>query len=196
MTRAQMRRADAGVDSITVNGQPPGGASGPLSLEGPLVTYVAPNRILVENGLTNTLGGATLTSGIVQADLNTDLNNSFEFNTGNGAGPFTIPAPAIPLQGFATAAAARPYVRNRKITFTIVFGVAAPVINWNATVDGYQWANTARGGSIGPFLADWTALCASAQVGDVVKVGFEYYAVANANSRWVAVALAGLFLGG
>lgn len=195
LIRPVMRRADAGVDSITVNGQPSGGATGPLNLVSPMASFLAPNTIQINNGFTNTLAGKTLTSGIVQNDLDTDFNNEFQFGTGAGPGPFTIPKPKIPLAQQATFAAGTPYVRNRKLTFHIIIQAAGLSISWDNSVDGYQFANNARAGAVGPFLADWNALLAGAQVNDVLKVGFEYNPSSLFNPRWECVALAGPFLG-
>lgn len=185
INRAVMRRADAGVDTLTVNGQPPGGMSGNVSLVSNMAQYVAPNTIRIDNG--NTKANLN-TATVVQADLDTELFNSFFFEWDDGA--VVIPAPKVPT--------ANPYFLGRKITYTFVYEGSNPAntFAFAGGQDGYQFADTVAGGGVGPFLADFNSMIAGI-VADgrslAFKVGFEYVSGSFKlfTSNWVCVALAG-----
>jgi hypothetical protein len=178
LNRKVLRRADAGVDSVTVNGQPPGGVSGPIDIISPMASFVAPNDIHIDNA--NEI--AFPTDALTAPD--TEINTGFVYTLG-GAGPFVIPAPVAPTSAKAP---------GRKITITLVFpnGVAGvQPITFAGGANGYQFANVA---GVGPFLADFTALVAACPAGtnSVIKVGFEY-TPQGLTSPWVAVAMAGYY---
>lgn len=169
--RSNARRADSGVDSITVNGLPAGGVSGPVSIVSPMALFVTPNIIRIDNG-----NEKALPDPFVSADINTELNNSFLFFK---TGVTAVPAPPAPLM---------PFANGRKITFTIS-SLGAGAITWTGGLNGYSFANVA---GIGPFQADFDALIAAMPIGATVKIGFEYVGNgALAVSSWVCVALAG-----
>jgi len=175
--RSNARRADSGVDSVTVNGQPPGGASGPIAIVSPMASFEAPNIVHIDQA--NEIGFPT---DDVSTAPDTEINTGFVFTLG-GAGPFVIPAPVAPTGLKAP---------GRKITITLVFpnGVAGvQPVTFAGGANGYQFANVA---GIGPFLADFTALIAACPAGtnSVVKIGFEY-TPQGLTSPWVAVAMAG-----
>lgn len=178
LNRKVLRRADAGVDSITVNGLPPGGISGPIAIVSPMATFEAPNRIHIDNG--NEIGFA---SDATPAP-DTDLNNSFVYTLG-GAAPFVIPAPLVPPDSAHAA--------GRKITFTIVYTNGTKATTFAGGADGYQFAP----GGIGPTLLDFTTLLAALPGGtSIIKLGFEYANGFNAGATppWVCVALAGYWV--
>jgi hypothetical protein len=181
-----MRRADAGVDTISVNGSPSGGAAGPIDIESNMAQFVAPNVVRIDNG--NTKSGLN-TATVTQADLDTELNNSFFFEWADGA--VVIPAPKVPT--------ANPYFLGRKITYTFVYEGANPAntFSFAGGQDGYMFADTTLAtGGVGPFLTDFNSLIAGI-VADgrslAFKIGFEYVSGSFKlfTSNWVCVALAG-----
>lgn len=171
LVRPVMRRADAGVDTISVNGGTP--ISGPVALFSPMATQSGQN-IFVDNANRKVLGAAP-----VQADINTDVNNAFFIPKLTGA--LVMPIPAVPLVG---------QIEFRKVTFSIISrGNAADTVTFTGGAGGYNFANNARAGALGPFLADFNSLLAGMANGDMILIGFEYHTALAA--PWLCVALSG-----
>lgn len=177
-----MRRADAGVDTISVNGANP--ISGPVDIESPMASFVSPNIIRIDNS--NEFNGLALAMPIASASINTELNNSFRFDS-DGAGPYTIAAPLVPTSANA---------QGRKITFALHYpngGVGfQPVIFDTASANGYQFADPS---GIGPTLADFNGLQASLPGFECfLLIGFEYHSLLTGIVRpWVCCALSGWY---
>jgi hypothetical protein len=179
LIRPIMRRADSGVDTISVNGGPP--VSGPIVINSPMATLISPNTVRLDNSNTKSIGTAPVTN-----DIDTEVNNGFfVFAQGN----LTIPIPKAPTAPNSKS-------EGRKITFTIKIdtGVLPITITWAGGATGYQWANPGRAGAVGPFVTDFNALVAGAAQNDFIKIGFEFTTFgAPAGGNWFAVALAGSY---
>lgn len=178
-----MRRADAGVDTVSVNGGPAVGGS--LSILSPMATFIAPSTIRVDNG--NEFNGSAFAPPIASAQIDTELHNSFRFDI-SGAGPFTI-APPLAVTAGVNA-------QGRKITFALHWpngGVGfQPVIFDTASAGGYQFADPT---GIGPTLADFNGLQASLPGFECfLLIGFEYHSLLTGIVRpWVCCALSGWY---
>lgn len=175
MNRAVVRRADAGVDSLSVNGGTP--LTGDVSIRSPMATeQTTPPTIFIDNA-----NRKVLTLAPVTADINTDLNNAFSFP--QLAGPLVVPVPQAPAVGS---------FEFRKITFSIISrGNPADTVTFTGGANGFNFPVPSRPGAVGPFLTDLNAVLAGMQNNDMLLVGFEFHSAQSVTGPWLFVAMSG-----